>query len=223
MASKEKLIIFQAGEAAGSGAGSAPERFEQFGKYSQTSTPLTAIGLNATSNYAAGSELVILGWDPTDTHTDNFWEELASVNITSGSQMTATFADKKYLWIQFYYEVSTTSSELFFNNDQGNNYARRYSNNGGSDGTTVNTPAITTNFGFDTNPHYGSMFVVNNSANEKLVIANLTMQMGSGAATTPQRTELVSKWVNTSSQINRFDITNTGTFSRCICKVWGSN
>ena len=137
--------------------------------------------------------------------------------------MTATFADKKYLWIQFYYEVSTTSSELFFNNDQGNNYARRYSNNGGSDGTTVNTPAITTNFGFDTNPHYGSMFVVNNSANEKLVIANLTMQMGSGAATTPQRTELVSKWVNTSSQINRFDITNTGTFSRCICKVWGSN
>jgi hypothetical protein len=225
VATKEKLWVQHGVGQRTAGAGTAPNRRESVGKHAQTTNPISAVTQHngEGGDFTAGAECVVLGWDPADTHTTNFWEELASVDITSGSQMTANFTAKKYLWIQFYYEASTTSSELFFNNDQGNNYARRYSNNGGSDATTANIPAITNNFGFDTNPHYGSMFVINNASNEKLVIAHLGMQMGAGAGNAPQRTELVSKWANTSAQISRFDIKNTGSFSRGICKVWGSD
>jgi hypothetical protein len=225
LSTKEKLYQVNTVRSGTSGAANAPSRIECVGKHAQTTNPVSTFSAHNADggDYAIGSEIVVLGWDPADTHTTNFWEELASVDITSGSQMTANFTAKKYLWIQFYYDVSTSSSELFFNNDQGNNYARRYSNNGGTDSTNTSIAAITTNFGFDTNPHYGNMFVVNNSANEKLVIAHLGMQMGAGAATAPGRTELVSKWANTSAQINRFDIKNTGSFSRGICKVWGSD
>jgi hypothetical protein len=29
--------------------------------------------------------MVVLGWDPADTHTSNFWEELASVDLSGGA------------------------------------------------------------------------------------------------------------------------------------------
>ena len=35
---------------------------------------------------SSGTEVVVLGWDPTDTHTDNFWEELGSAtDLASGT------------------------------------------------------------------------------------------------------------------------------------------
>jgi hypothetical protein len=34
--------------------------------------------------FNTGSQkLVVLGWDPADTHTSNFWEELASVELVT--------------------------------------------------------------------------------------------------------------------------------------------
>ena len=226
IAGKEKLALGQQNNEDASGAGNAPVRGEFAWKWSNTSDPIDQIetlNTGQSGNYDTGSEVVVLGWDPDDTHTldDNFWEELASQDIETGSQMTANFTAKKYLWIQFYFITSSTSNELFFNNDQQDNYARRYSNNFGNDVTTVDIPAITTNFGFDTLPHFGNMFVVNNTNQEKLVIANFNMQNTATAGTAPQDTQLASKWANTSAQITRFDIKSTGTFSKCICKVWG--
>jgi hypothetical protein len=75
-----------------------------------------------------GSEVVVLGWDPADTHTSNFWEELASVDSRWSSKLSSgTFTAKKYLWVQCYiHRTSSVERKIFdytFNNDTGSNYA----------------------------------------------------------------------------------------------------
>ena len=67
------------------------------------------------------------------------------------------------------------------------------------------------------------MFIINNSAQEKLVIANMVVTTA-GAGNAPDRTEYTAKWANTSSQItsinfNNIDSGNYGTKS--FIKVWG--
>jgi hypothetical protein len=58
------------------------------GKWANTSNPIDD-SLNFKRSikwrFCTGSEVVVLGWDPADTHTSNFWEELASVEL--GSQV----------------------------------------------------------------------------------------------------------------------------------------
>jgi hypothetical protein len=57
----------------------------------------SSIDINSVTN----SEAVVLGWDPADTHTSNFWEELASVDLSGGAADildSGTFTAKKYLW-----------------------------------------------------------------------------------------------------------------------------
>ena len=69
------------------------------------------------------------------------------------------------------------------------------------------------------------MFIVNNSANEKLVICNSITQQTAGAGTAPTRTESVGKWVNTSDQITRVDIIDQYASDQwgagSFIKVWG--
>jgi hypothetical protein len=70
------------------------------------------------------------------------------------------------------------------------------------------------------------MFIINNSANEKLVIGHTVDQNTAGAGTAPDRLESVAKWANTSDQITEIDVTNTsgGSFDTgSIIKVWGSD
>ena len=114
-----------------------------------------------------------------------------------------------------------------FNNDTGSNYARRWSENGASDGTSVSQTACNI-FGL-TNSATGSFtntFIVNNSANEKLLMST---GLNGGTATAgyaPNRGENVNKWANTSSQITEIDIINpeSGNFDTgSILKVWGSD
>jgi hypothetical protein len=233
LASKEKLIIFHATEAAATGAGSAPERFECVGKHSQTSTALTDIGLNSTANYDIGSELVILGWDPEDTHTSNFWEELGSADWVSGSSLpTVSFTAKKYLWVQYFtsggiggdganrVSIRVGNGSI----DTSNNYAFRNSETGGADSTATSTDRWLTHTGNKKN--YVNMFIVNNASNEKSVIYHTSEGNGVSASTAPTRIEGVGKWTNTSNQINRlsvFDYTGGNTFDAGTVKIWGSD
>jgi len=69
------------------GAGTSPRRREIAAKWDNTANVMDTIGIfnDDGGDYKTGSEVVVLGWDPTDTHTNNFWEELASVEITSAA------------------------------------------------------------------------------------------------------------------------------------------
>ena len=235
LSTKEKLMLSHNVGQNTAGAGNAPVRMEAVGKWANTSNAISTIAQynDQGGSYNTNSEVVVLGWDPDDTHTTNFWEELASVNLSGGAADlidSGTFTAKKYLWAQLY--VSTTggavSQRLTFNSDTGSNYAQRRSADGGSDATGtsgVNIDAFNDDLVTDSGG-FSNFFIVNNSANEKLGIVNALSQEAAGAGTAPTRDEGVLKWANTSSQITRLTFTNNkagdmGT--NTTLKVWGSD
>ena len=228
LSSKEKLFIGHAMSQQTSGAGTAPSRVEHVAKWANTTNTINQIqGFNdyGTSTLDTGSEVVVLGWDPDDTHTTNFWEELASVdNSTPASSMsTGTFTAKKYLWVQGWFSVSASSALQLRFNSSSSGYTLRRSINGGSDGTLTSRNEINMT-ATDSTPKFVNMFIINNSANEKLMIHHSNEQQTAGAGNAPHRLEGVSKWTNTSSQITNITfLTSTGNISRGVFKVWGSD
>jgi hypothetical protein len=233
LSSKEKLGILNNVNSA-SGAGSAPNRMEQVHKHAQTSNPITSykasIAAGTATNFASGSEVVVLGWDPDDTHTDNFWEQLADVTLSSAGDTidSGTITSKKYVWIQIFQKATgSTNYNLQFNSDTGSNYSYRASYNGGSDASRTSQSKCLGNEGSAvTTSAFHNIFIVNNSANEKLSISQTVRQETAGAGTSPNRQETVGKWTNTSSQITSVQLTNSdsGSFDTgSIIKVWGSN
>ena len=236
LSSKEKLIQTWGTNFNSSGASNAPSRRERVSKWTNTSDVINTITHHNpdTGDFASGSEVVVLGWDPSDTHTTNFWEELASVDLSGGASDTidtSTFTAKKYLWVQIWTEATggTANGLLRFNSDSGSNYSYRENVNGGTDGTSTSdsfagAPAIGT--GTSSTPKFGNVFIINNSANEKLCIEHGIDQETAGAGTAPSRRETVAKWANTSAQITSIQLVNTGTGdfgTGSIMKVWGSD
>ena len=229
LSTKEKLAINNTVVQTTAGAGNAPTRRESVGKHAQTSNPISQIdAINVESgNFDTGSELVVLGWDPADTHTTNFWEELASVegDGTSAILDSGTILAKKYLWVQVFADTGSTASYgVAINSDTGSNYAWRESRNGGGDNTLTSQTEMQLTGG-DPDPVFINGFMINNSANEKLCIWNINQGNTAGAGTAPERREQVGKWTNTSSQITKLEIKATaGNFTaNSIIKVWGSD
>jgi hypothetical protein len=207
-------------------------------KWSNTSNPLDVVERRTSVNtYNANSEVVVLGWDPSDSHTTNFWEELASVELGSAanSLSTGTFTAKKYLWIQYHIPSSAGAAnnyDLRVGNssvDTGSNYGFRYSINGAADATATSQDTLKLSFngGSGSEWAFGNVFVINNSANEKLFISDANRNHVSGAGTAPNKYQVVGKWANTSSQINIMQLyhqTGASTFGAgTIMKVWGSD
>tara|TARA_R110000796_G_scaffold251650_1_gene383574 strand:+ start:29 stop:1102 length:1074 start_codon:yes stop_codon:yes gene_type:complete len=233
LSTKEKLAIIHSNSFGAAGAGTAPNRREIVGKWTNTSNAISSADFKPeTGNFASGAEVVVLGWDPADTHTSNFWEELASVELggTATNLSSGTITAKKYLWIQAYLKPTggAVTHRLSFNNDGGTNYSDRYSSNGGSDST--NTSGVNWNLSggitASSLPSFHNYFVINNSANEKLVTGNNIFQSTAGAGNAPERMEFTGKWANTSSQITEIDFDADGGNSfaaTSIIKVYGSN
>jgi len=225
----EKLMINHSNYNDSTGA-SAPNRNETVCKWANTSNSIDEIGYRATGgNWGAGGEIVVLGWDPDDTHTNNFWQELASVNASGSSNVlsSGTITAKKYLWIQCYSEGTSGDIWTDFNNDTGANYSRRYSIDGGSDLTNGSLTALSNfhNAGRAGKEAFSNWFIINNQSNEKLIICHSIQQNTSGAAFAPNRLEIVGKWANTSNQITEIDFdSKSGNFgSNSILKVWGAD
>lgn len=214
------------------GAGTAPQRSDTVGKWVETTNPIDIIQTQNVGggDFAANSQQVVLGWDPADTHTTNFWEPLADVDLSAGEADvidSGTITAKKYLWFQYFIEKSGVINPLIrFNSDSANNYASRQSINGATDNVEVNISHLD----FPGHSINGNLFVngfvVNNSANEKLVTGHTVDGNTAGAGTAPQRTEQAAKWANTAAQITDITITNAGAgnFGKdSFLKVWGSN
>ena len=233
LSSKEKLVQSWHTSGNTAGAGTANTRDLAVGKWANTTDAINAIMTrnSGAGDYLSGSETVVLGWDPDDTHTDNFWEELASVELGSAGDnlSSGTISAKKYLWVQCWYENNSASDinvKMRFNNDSGSNYASRYSLNGASDTSRTSKTFIDTQASGGQYPNFVNCFIVNNASNEKLVISNLVGQSTAGAGTAPIRTEIVGKWTNTSNQITEIDFDNVdaGDISAgAILKVWGAD
>ena len=230
IAGNEKLTISHDTKASATGAASANNRQETVCKWANTSNAVNAITLHnpQAGDFAANSECVVLGWDPTDTHTTNFWEELASVELSSDNDVmdTGTFTAKKYLWVQFF----TKNNQAWygqFNSDTGNNYSFRYSANGSADGTSTSRPKGFINYTGNTTGIFGNLFIINNQSNEKLIIQHNVEGSTAGAGNAPYRLEAVGKWANTSTQITSVQIRKEPSFAQIksgsFIKVWGSD
>ena len=222
-----------------SGAGVAPSRQEHASKWTNTSNAINRIDRSedGAGQYNTNSEVVVLGWDPADTHTTNFWEELGEITIGSAasSMTSSTFTAKKYLWVQGYIKpdgTDTITPTLQLGSttiDTGSNYATRYSFNGGADSTTTSndTMEFLYNTGAKGEPIFFNTFIINNASNEKLSITKVVAQETAGNTSDPERSEGVGKWTNTSNQANILKIDqwsgtgNLGTDS--IVKIWGSD
>jgi hypothetical protein len=230
LSAKEKLTISHVVENPSSGAGTAPSRIEVVGKWANTSSVVSAISKfnDHSGDYDTGSEVVVLGWDPADEHTTNFWEELASVELGSAGDnlSSGTFTAKKYLWVQAYCKANgSINTDITFNNDTATNYSQRFSNDGASDSTSTSINHID-NLSTTSVPTFHNWFIINNTSQEKLMISHAMGVNTASAGTAPNRQEIVAKWANTSSQITEIDLTNvqTGSYDTgSIIKVWGSD
>ena len=225
---KEKLQQGQMIYQGTAGAANAPERTETVNKWTNTSNALDSLSYDQGS-WLSGSEIVVLGWDPTDTHTTNFWEELADISLTSTNTSldSGTFTAKKYLWVQMYQKGMVGNNTLYnFNSDTGSNYARRWDIDGGTEFTTGSTTGLMCHNAVGTQTdNFFNMFIVNNSANEKLVISSSVYTISTGSSSPPSREEHVGKWDNTSSQITsiQFDHGGSNFGIGSAIKVWGSD
>jgi hypothetical protein len=233
LTNKEKLMMAHiVSDDASTGAGTAPYRNEYISKWvpSTASDVINEIAMYNTSagSWNIGAECVVLGWDPADTHTTNFWEELGSHTLsTQSNELDVSFTAKKYIWYQAFISKDATASNYTEHSingiTTGNTWARRLSTDGGADGTSTSQNTInTTNTG--AGGYFINGFVINNSGNEKLFIEHVTENLTSGAGTAPNRKEAVFK-STTSAQITQLTLTGAtnGYEAPSTLKVWGSN
>ena len=227
----DKLLI---GHTVSDRGASAPSRNECYGKWTGSSV-ISSIETNntETGNLDTDSELVVLGWDPSDTHTTNFWEELASVNATGSTATfnTGTFTAKKYLWIQCWYKASggglNAGLQVGNNSISSSSYSWR-SNQNGSEGTGSGSSIILDSGTTDSGETgFANIFVMNKSNTRKYFIIDQISEIASSAGTPPNRRQTVGQWDNTSDQINIVGLYDAGTggnfTSSSLIKVWGSN
>ena len=231
LSSKEKLTQWWTNERTGVGAGSPPVRKELVGKWTNTSNPLDVVNFfnSASGSFVTGAEVVVLGWDPADTHTSNFWEELDSTTTTtSGTIQSGTFTAKKYLMYQIVGKkasgTGTEAGRFQFNGDTGSNYAQRNSING-TDYTYTSQSSM--NIGGDGNTA-GEMvfltgFIINNTSTEKLLLGHSAFGNTAGAGQIGNRGEIACKWANTSAQITSIECMGTTFESGAIMKIWGAD
>lgn len=234
LSGQEKILINNTVERGdNSGAGNAPSRIECVGKWVNTSNPLDVVRHfnTASGSYTTGTECVVLGYDESDSHTDDFWEELASVTTGSaGSTLqSGTITGKKYLWIQATYKndsAADINALPRFNGDAGSNYTTRYFvNNGTSTSARTNRTWLDIESGSQ-RQKFCNMFIINNASTEKLCIFNQMDFGSSGSANAPNTWDGVAKWTNTSDQITsiEWDQRDAGNYAAgAELRVWGSD
>lgn len=198
-------------------------------KYTDTANPISQVNVtNSSTTFTTGSEVIVLGWDPSDTHTTNFWEELDSVTASGSSPTLDTniFTPKKYLYVETYSDNASSfiPSIQVGNNtiDTGTNYVFRESSNGAVDITASGQTLIQQENTSNNTPVYANFFMTNFASDEKFSIMDAVRQ-NTPLSTAPSRKETYFKWEDTTNQANIIrlvaDAGNLTTDSKI--KVWG--
>lgn len=227
--SGEKLLQHRNVQRASAGAGTAPSRETIGGKWANTVNPMDIYRKynGSTGDLGIGSECVVLEWDPDDTHTDNFWQELYSGNGNAGLDTgPAGFTGNRYLWIQCFMKDTLSGGQVnMFLNGLESGYATRYSINGASDVTTINDTnnRIWQGLSAENNLMF-NCFIVNNGSNEQMGIFDTSSQETSDVTTAPDVLEGTFKNAST-AQITDIEIRRqSGSFgAESILKIWGSD
>lgn len=240
---QQKTAIQQTCNANGTGVGSTtnvPAMTNYVWKYIETpKIDRFSISHSSGTLYSSGTEVVVLGWDPTDTHTDNFWEELGSADLADG-KLEVNFVGKKYLWVEVYGKNGNSNIDQVVINlgagsyDGGNNYANRYSADWGTGQVLSNRPNINLfdqgsgSGAGDNESFFASMFIGNHADREKLIIMNSVSDnanTGSGSSSsTPPSWETAGKWGNTTQHATFIRVENKGSGGVLVegkIKVWG--
>jgi len=226
---REKLVISdQCVNVNRSNQTSAPSHTLMVGKWKGTED-INKIEIVPGTSLAANSEVIVLGYDPKDTHITNFWEELSTTSLSANADNlnSSVFKAKKYIWFQAYM-VNSGSIQLEVNMgndtiDPSSIYCSRYSYDSGTSTTRESEDSIESESP-TSNPAFINGFIVNNATNVKLLTSHIVHQNTTGAAGTPKSVEMIGKWANTSVQANVIGIKNSGggSFaSGSILKVWG--
>ena len=178
---------------------------------------------DTSGTFDTGTEVVVLGWDPADTHTDNYWQLLATATGSSSSASfdTGTFTAKKYLMVTGYAE-NTQSFECRFNDSASGTYTRRYSGNFAND--VVGTSAY---FGLSlgTTKVFYTQMIANPSNSYKLIHqTGSELNADNTAGTRPNSFDAVTQWRN-NAQITKMTFTRAGgNFSGDEkIMVWGAD
>lgn len=232
LSAKEKLMQEHTVLDGGLGAGNDPERGETGGKHTLTSGVINQLTWDAQGAgvFDIGSEGVVLGWDPADTHTDNFWEPIGN---DTGTTLDATITAKKYIWAKMWVKSAEASSnfQLRVGNgslDSGANYSSRSSINSGAENLNIDANEINANESLMDSGEsaFLNILIINRSANEKLFIMH-TVRNAAGltAGTAPGRVEVVAKWITTGSQIDHIGtVVSAGSFdSASLVQAWGAD
>lgn len=169
--------------------------FASYGKSTQVyaeTDPMDTVGLWSNTGwngrFGSGSEIIVLGYDPTDTHTNNFWGEIGTQRLgTDGDTLeVGNFDKKKYLWVQAYLTAdanNTMKASFEFSNEDTNTYDQNgyyswlYGRNGELTSNIATSRRDNQNLvrmtdGF----RYGSfnMFIYNESGKQKKFFWSLT-------------------------------------------------
>lgn len=144
--------------------------------------------------------------------TDHGFLEIGRTTLASAGDVisvTGLPARRNLQFIVTLLQAGALSNIIRFNNDSSASYASRASNDGSADGTGASGTGSSLG-GTGAFDHYLVGSVMNVANKEKFCQIHSIYSSGAGAAAVPSRRENVLKWVNTSVQINRIDIINSG-------------
>ena len=224
-----------------------PYRSRGAGKYETTAGQVDIISIfhqNTSRTLDTGSEVIVLGWDPADTHATNFWEELANIDVTADATSrllmdSGTITVKKYYWIEYFAKQGTTNASYGGqptmrvgtdgSGDENQSYSGHTYRNDGHDGRTSQREWNI--YGGGTNVKMQStmqLFMTNQSGKEKYIVGT-GMDMSDPATAASQHAikRFYGKYSITSGQVNFIQVVdvddNQGVYfkSGSHLRVWG--
>lgn len=231
----EKLTFAQAvANRTGTGSANAPNQWQVAGKYvPDSSANISSVEIynQNTGNFDTDSEAIVLGYTGANTGS-NFWEELASVEVTGASTDTldtGTFTSKPYLYVEYHcIPDGNIDIAMQANSLTSNDYAKREYD----DFTGAGTQGNMNYFGWGkgsggANDSFGYGFLQNVSSQEKLWQGWGMDNGGGGTGNAPSTRMNAGKLAKTDQEITSLQLIENGQSGQLgvgtTFRVWGGS
>jgi len=154
-----------------------------------------------------------IDWASTGADGGIWWEELGRATLSSAGDTisVSSIPARKYLKI-FAHGLDTGGTitmTMRFNNDSGSNYAFRRITNA-ADAVSVSQTSLTIAPDTVALDQFATVEIVNLASAPKMIISQNMSEGVSGAGTAPAVRSTLGKWQNTTDQITRVDVVNSG-------------
>ena len=226
----EKMLLGNGVFSGATGSSTSPSLINNAGKWAETSNQAGYVKYDGSggTTFSDGSEILVLGYDSTDT-SGGFFGELTNDDFssTTDTYSTSTFDQKKYNYFAGWV-IGDSGAELCLRVNgvtTGTPYSARRNNDGSSsDFSSDNFMKINAS-GDTSDITFMSGYFTNVTANEKLFFAQQISGQGNGTGDAPRRSISTGKWADTSNAITQLDFFNNGTgdFTSGQIAVWGND